>query len=60
MTAREYLQIERAAEIKSEFLDGEMFAMAGGTRKQSRIAVNIGLKPGVLPPDPAIPAPHKK
>src|SRR5439155_21771619 len=27
----EYLEIERAAEFKSEFFGGEMFAMAGGT-----------------------------
>lgn len=41
MTAREYLEVERLAETRSEFLDGEMFAMAGGTRKHSRIAVNL-------------------
>jgi hypothetical protein len=32
LTATEYLAIERAAETKSEFFDGEMFAMAGTTK----------------------------
>jgi hypothetical protein len=29
----EYLQIERQAETKCEFFNGEMFAMAGGTAR---------------------------
>src|SRR5205085_5370725 len=37
----EYLELERNAETKSEFLDGEMFAMAGGTRRHSRIKVKL-------------------
>ena len=36
-----FLQFERRAEIKSEFFDGEMFAMAGGTRNHSLIAANL-------------------
>lgn len=40
LTAEEYLTIERAAEFRSEFHDGVMYAMAGGTRKHSRISVN--------------------
>jgi Uma2 family endonuclease len=31
LTAAEYLEIERAAEFRSEFFDGEMFAMAGAS-----------------------------
>lgn len=31
LTPEQYLEIEREAEIKSEFIDGEMFAMSGGT-----------------------------
>jgi len=31
MTAAEYLEIERTAEFRSEFFDGEMFAMAGAS-----------------------------
>ena len=38
----EYLRLDRQAEIKSEYFDGEMFAMAGGTRAHSRIAINLG------------------
>jgi len=41
LTPRVYLDIERDAEIRSEFLDGEMFAMAGGTRRHSRIKVEV-------------------
>lgn len=37
----EYLQLERQAEFRSEYFDGEMFAMAGGTRQHSLIAVNL-------------------
>ena len=40
LTAEEYLTIERAAEFRSEFHDGQMFAMAGGTRKHSRVGGN--------------------
>jgi Uma2 family endonuclease len=29
LTPEEYLRIERAAEWKSEYIDGEMFAMSG-------------------------------
>ena len=36
-----FLQFERRAEVKSEFFDGEMFAMAGGTRTHSLIAGNL-------------------
>lgn len=42
MSEAEYLELERKAEFKSEFYDGEMFAMAGGTRSHSLIAMNIG------------------
>ena len=37
----EYLALERRAEFKSEFFAGEMFAMAGGTRRNSLIAANL-------------------
>ncbi len=36
-----YLRLERQAETRSEYFEGEMFAMAGGTRAHSRIAVNL-------------------
>ena len=41
LTEAEYLEIERAAEVKSEFFDGEMFAMAGGTPQHSLIGSNL-------------------
>src|SRR5437667_6639170 len=41
LTAEEYLEVERAAAFKSEFFDGEMFAMAGGTPEHSLIATNL-------------------
>jgi len=42
LTAHDYLAIERAAERKSEFYDGEMFAMAGTTKNHARIVMNFG------------------
>src|SRR2546425_9750990 len=41
ITPEEYLELERKAEIKSEYLDGEMFAMSGVTREHSTIVVNV-------------------
>jgi len=40
--AAEYLAAERAAETKSEFFDGEMFAMAEITKNHERIVMNFG------------------
>jgi Uma2 family endonuclease len=34
----EYLRLDRAAEYKSEFLDGEIFAMSGGSLRHSLLA----------------------
>jgi Uma2 family endonuclease len=41
LTAAEYLFAERKAEFKSEFLNGEIFAMAGGSREHNRIKENL-------------------
>jgi hypothetical protein len=41
LTQAEYLEIERHAEHKSEFRDGEMFAMFGGSIPHSLIACNL-------------------
>jgi Uma2 family endonuclease len=41
ITPQEYLELERKAKIKSEYLDGEMLAMSGVTREHSTIQVNI-------------------
>src|SRR5437867_5171404 len=44
----EYLALERRAKFKSEFFDGEMFAMAGGTPMHSLIATNLAREFGNL------------
>ncbi len=41
MTAAEYLEVERRAEFKSEFYNGEMFAMAGASIPHNRIVGNM-------------------
>jgi Uma2 family endonuclease len=40
LTAAEYLALERTAEFKSEFLNGEMFAMAGASPEHNAIKDN--------------------
>ncbi len=46
LTAKEYLALERAAEFKSEFYDGEVFAMAGGSPMHSLIGTNAAREIG--------------
>lgn len=41
LTEAEYLAIERAAESKSEYYRGEMFAMAGARANHNRIVMNL-------------------
>ena len=41
ITEEEDLAAERQSELKHEFFDGELFAMAGGTRRHSLIATNL-------------------
>lgn len=41
LSEAEYLAIERSAPTKSEYLDGEMFALADGTPEHSQIAANV-------------------
>jgi len=41
LTVEEYLALERQAPCKSEYFDGEMFAMAGASRRHNLIALNI-------------------
>ena len=40
-TAEEYLTLERSALTKSEFHDGQIYAMTGASRKHNLISVNI-------------------
>ena len=46
ITPQEYLELERKAEIKSEYVDGEMFAMSGATREHTLIVTNITVELG--------------
>lgn len=46
MTVEEYLEFDEKSKIRHEFMDGEVFAMAGATRKHSKIASNIGIELG--------------
>lgn len=41
-TPEEYLALERAAESRSEYHDGEIFAMAGASRRHNQITRNLG------------------
>lgn len=41
LTPEEYLVIERQADIKSEYLDGEMFAMSGASRWHNLVTTNL-------------------
>ncbi|HZP84547.1 MAG TPA: Uma2 family endonuclease [Chthonomonadaceae bacterium] len=40
-TPEEYLALERDAEFKSEYLDGQIYAMSGGSPEHNSIAVNV-------------------
>lgn len=42
MTVEEYLRFEERSKIRHEYINGEVFAMAGGKRNHSLIASNIG------------------
>jgi Uma2 family endonuclease len=40
ITEDEYLRLDRAADCRSEFVDGEMFAMSGGSLRHAMLPVN--------------------
>ena len=46
LTAAEYLAIEEKAEHKSEFFNGEMFAMAGASTWHNIIKENLSVELG--------------
>ena len=41
LTEEQYLALERAAESRSEFVDGEMLAMSGGSMRHAQLQRNI-------------------
>ena len=41
LSPEQYLEIERAAEFRSEYLHGQMYAMSGGTLNHARIVANL-------------------
>lgn len=41
LTPEEYLAVERRNEYKSEYIDGEMIAMVGASRRHNIISVNL-------------------
>jgi Uma2 family endonuclease len=41
LSVTEYLQLEEAAEFRSEYIDGQMVAMAGGTLNHALISSNL-------------------
>ena len=40
----QYLEIERAAEFRSEYIDGEVYAMSGGSKNHALIAMAAGAR----------------
>ncbi|HEV2707884.1 MAG TPA: Uma2 family endonuclease [Pyrinomonadaceae bacterium] len=47
LSPEEYLAIERKAEYKSEYVDGVMYQMAGGSERHNLIAANLIISLGV-------------
>jgi len=41
LSAEEYLALDRAAEFRSELLDGEMVAMSGGSMRHAKLGANV-------------------
>jgi Uma2 family endonuclease len=42
LSIQEYLAFERQSEVKHDYLDGEIFAMSGASRRHNRIVLNVG------------------
>jgi Uma2 family endonuclease len=43
LTPEEYLELERKAEFRSEYYNGEMYAMSGGSPEHSRLSLRIAV-----------------
>ncbi|HQV23516.1 MAG TPA: Uma2 family endonuclease, partial [Agitococcus sp.] len=46
ITEAEYLAGEKLAETKHEYIDGEVFAMAGASASHNRLSLNVARKFG--------------
>ena len=46
-TLQEYLKLERASKTRNEYLDGQIYAMAGGTGDHSSLIVNTTILLGI-------------
>ena len=44
ISADDYLRVEEVAQVKHEYLDGRIYAMAGASERHNRIAVNIAFQ----------------
>ena len=53
LTPEQYLEIEREAEYKSEYYQGEMFAMAGAGEAHNRAGREPGSRPSPVNSGPA-------
>lgn len=40
-TPEEYLELERGSEVRHEYIDGEIYEMAGANKPHNRISVNV-------------------
>jgi Uma2 family endonuclease len=47
LTPEQYLEIERKAEFKSEYYQGEMFLMAGAKQAHNLVVFNLATEIGV-------------
>ncbi len=45
-TVEEYFALERTSAVRHEYIDGVVYALAGGTRAHSRLAVNLTIDLG--------------
>lgn len=41
VTEEQYLAMDRAAELRSEYLDGEIIAMSGGSLRHARLGAHV-------------------
>jgi Uma2 family endonuclease len=40
-TVEQYFELERTSVVRHEYIDGEVYALAGGTRAHSRLTINL-------------------